>query len=152
MPTISLILAPVDFSAGSESAAAYARWLAGRLGARIRVLHVFPRLDHLAAGVAPNMAAEALRSEQTLWREAEQNLADLGERLGRPADGPALETAIMRAGDLSVAEAIVQAAREAGADLIVMGTHGRSGIRRMILGSVAEQVLRAAACPVLTIK
>ncbi len=105
---VNLILVPIDFSPGSESAAAYAFWLAGRLGARLRVLHVFGGLGHASAGVAPDVRRDLIAAEQE--------------------------------------------AREAGADLIVMGTHGRSGLRRMVLGSVAEQVVRSAHCPVLTLK
>ena len=76
--------------------------------------------------------------------EAKAKLAKL-----RPAEGVQLET------KLEVGEAapsIVRFAREAGCELIVMGTHGRSGLERLILGSVAEHVLRQAPCPVLTVR
>ncbi len=152
---IGLILAPVDFSPGSELAAAYAFWLAGRLGARLRLLHVVRGIGGAAAGVAPGVWDDLAAAEREVREQADRELADLAARLARGAGGagspkPA-ETAIVRAGE-SPADAIVKAAREAGAELIVMATHGRSGLRRMVLGSVAEQVVRSADCPVLTIK
>lgn len=155
MPNASLILAPVDFSPGSESAASYALWLAGRLDARLRVLHVFGGLGHASAGVAPDVRDDLVAAEHELRRQAEADLAELAGRLVRSAGdarAPKPETAMVVAPGEPTADAIVRAAREAGADLIVMGTHGRSGLRRMVLGSVAEHVLRTAPCPVLTLK
>ncbi len=151
MPKIDLILVPVDFSPGSEAAAAYAAWLAGRLGAKLRLLHAFAGLGHSAAGVAPGAYDDLLAAQAEVRRRAGRDLADLAGRLAAQAGGRKAETALVEARE-SVGDAIITAAREAAADLIVMGTHGRSGLRRMILGSVAEQVVRSADCPVLTLK
>ncbi len=151
---IHLILAPVDFSPGSESAATYAFRLAGRLGGRLRLLHVVRGIGGAGAGVAPGAWDDLAAAEREAREQAERDLADLATRLARGAggaEGPEPETAIVTAGE-STADAIVNVAREAGADLIVMATQGRSGLRRMVLGSVAEQVVRSAHCPVLTIK
>ncbi len=150
MPKIELILVPVDFSPGSEAAATYGAWLAGRLRARLRLLHAYAGLGHASAGVAPGVYDDLLAAQQEVRRQAERDLADLAARLAGKG-GAEPETALVEAKE-SAADAIVAAAREAGADLIVMGTHGRSGLRRMILGSVAEQVVRSADCPVLTLK
>ncbi len=153
-PKADLVLVPVDFSPGSESAARYAFWLAGRLGARLRLLHVFAGLGHASAGVAPDLRDELLAAGRQAREQAGRDLTDLAARLVQTAGSapaPKPETAVVDS-RASTADAIVEAAREAQADLIVMGTHGRSGLRRMVLGSVAEQVVRSAGCPVLTLR
>jgi nucleotide-binding universal stress UspA family protein len=155
MPNISLILAPVDFSPGSESAAAYAFWLAGRLEARLRLLHVFIPVAQASAGVALGVRDDLVAADLELLRQVESALADLALRLEEQAVGtgaPVPESTVVQKGPESTGEAILKAALGAGADLIVMGTHGRGGLRRMILGSVAEEVVRIADCPVLTIR
>jgi nucleotide-binding universal stress UspA family protein len=103
-------------------------------------MHVAPRPLTTLGG------AEAIppSSDELALAEAKAKLAKL-----RPAEGVQLET------KLEVGEAapsIVKFAREARCELIVMGTHGRSGLERLILGSVAEHVLRQAPCPVLTVR
>jgi nucleotide-binding universal stress UspA family protein len=151
MRDVKLILAPVDFSEGSEAAARYAFGLGGRLGARVRLLHAFAGLSHTAAGVAPGLADDLHAAEGQLRQEARQSLAELAGRLAREAGAAAEEPLFVEAGP-AVAEAIVKAARDAKADLVVIGTRGRTGLRRMVLGSVAEAVARAAECPVLIVK
>lgn len=145
----TLILVPTDFSAGGAAATRYATWLAGKLGGRIRLVHAFVGLGHAAAGIAPGMVDDFQATEQAMRRDAERTLAFTAQTLRTEAPAVPVETELLDAGR-SVADAIVRAAREAKADLIVMGTHGRSGVRRMVLGSVAEQVVRAAECPVVT--
>lgn len=151
MTDIKTIVVPVDFSPGSDAAATYAHGLAGRLGARVRLVHAFVGLGHAAAGVAPGMADDLRQAEAVTRTQAERDLMALAERVGRAAGKVAVDRVMVEAG-ISVPEAIVRAAREARGDLIVMGTHGRTGVRRMLLGSVAEQVIRLADCPVLTVK
>lgn len=151
---ITRILTPVDFFPGSEAAAAYAFWLAGRLGARLKLLHVLGSLGQTAAGMAPGEWVDAAIAEREAREQAERDLAALAARLAQGAGGgggSAPETAVVTVGE-STADAILEAAREASVDLVVMGTHGRSGLRRLILGSVAEQVVRRADCPVLTVR
>ncbi|HWP35897.1 MAG TPA: universal stress protein [Thermodesulfobacteriota bacterium] len=151
MPKVDLIVAPVDFSPPSEAAAAYAAWLAGRLGARLCLLHAVEGLGRAACGVAPGTHHELEAAQRERRRRAEGDLADLAARLAAQAGGVRVDTALVDAA-ASAADAIVGAALERGADLVVMGTQGRSGLRRMLLGSVAEQVVRAARCPVLVVR
>jgi nucleotide-binding universal stress UspA family protein len=151
MREVKLILVPVDFSEGSEAAARYAFWLAGRLGARVRLLHAFAGLSHASAGVAPGLRDDLREAEDQLRQEARRSLADLAGRLAREAGAAAEEPVFVEAGH-AVGDGIVRGARDAKADLIVIGTHGRSGLRRMVLGSVAETVTRAADSPVLVVK
>lgn len=148
-----MIVAPVDLSPTSEAAAAHARWLAGRLGARLRLLHVL--------GPGPEVPGPCAGGPERAWqptgearRRAERDLEALADRLaGSAGDGSEvpIETEIVTAAG-SPGGAIVEAARRARADLIVMATHGRTTLRRLLLGSVAEQVVCEAHCPVLTVK
>jgi nucleotide-binding universal stress UspA family protein len=146
MTRISCILVPADFSAISDEALAYAKTLAGRFGASLHLVHAFE--DPFASGAyASEMYATlplSLRDE--MLRDAERRLA---ERL--PEDQKVLfngTTAILNG---APTRTIIDYSVTLGADLIVMGTHGRSGMAHLLLGSVAEHVVRLAAAPVLTI-
>lgn len=145
--TISRILVPVDFSAHSEFALRYATALASRFDASLHLLHVVE--DPAATGAwggesaLPNIAE--LREE--LVADAERRLlAYRGE--AERAQVPVVT--IARTGLTS--QTIVEYAKTLNIDLIVMGTHGRSGFAHLFMGSVAERVLRHAPCPVLTVR
>ena len=114
------ILFPTDFSPASEAAGRIARDMAKEAGARLHVLHVVPPVTD------PSLAAE------TLARIARS----FGDRLR-------METALLSG---RAARNIASYARDKGIDLIVMGTHGRTGVSQAILGSVAETVVRLAPC------
>ena len=136
------ILVPTDFSEPAEHALDYALELAAKLGAKIYLLNVIgiPALGLAEIGVAVSAATIESRI-QISQVELDQLVA------GRPqAD---IET-MLRTGEAR--DVIVDVAREIGAELIVMGTHGRRGVRRALIGSIAEGVLRIAPCPVLAIR
>jgi len=139
MLAIHTILHPTDFSDQSQSALWMACALTRDYGARLVVLHVvaMPTIAY-GEGVVPPDPAEFID-------EAQQQL----NRLEVPLGLVRAERRIER-GD--TASEIIRVARELPADLIVMGTHGRTGISRLLMGSVAEQVLRTALCSVLTMK
>ncbi len=145
MSTLGLpgtILVPTDFSVGAGHALDYAVALAAKLGARIHVLHVvtLPAYGVDVTGVASsNVIAE-------LSEGGERALAALIAAHARDAFAPPL----LRIGDAR--EVIDAVAREIGADLVVMGTHGRRGLTRLLLGSVAEAVVRTAPCSVLAVR
>jgi 4-hydroxybutyrate CoA-transferase len=128
------VLVPTDFSPTAEAAAEYAAKLAAQLGARLTLLSVFsPGIVSLPEAVyAPT--AEELRA---IADDVEARLRNVAARLARP--GLTIDVASL---DGEPAPAIVRAAIDRDADLIVMGTHGRRGVQRLILGSVAESVLR----------
>ncbi len=151
MPNVSLIVVPIDFSAGSDAAAAYGGWLAGRLGARILLVHAFVGLGHAAAGVAPGLIDDFQATEASMREQARRDLDAYAAKLGPGTGGAPIETALVEAG-ASAADAIVRAVQDAKGDLVVMGTHGRTGLRRAILGSVAERVVRTAEVPVVVVK
>jgi nucleotide-binding universal stress UspA family protein len=139
MLTIKTILHPTDFSAHSDCAFRLACSLARDHGARVVALHIVtPTVLASPEGVAfPPTGADEDRAQEQL------NGLQASER------GVAVERRLVH-GD--VPEEILRVAEQTLCELIVMGTHGRTGLGRLIMGSVAEQVLRKASCPVLTVK
>lgn len=133
--TNPLIIFPTDFERAAEGAWPYALALAQTLAAELLVLHVLE--------VPPDVRV----FEPSLRRLAEREVEKL--RAAADSAGVAARTAVA-VGD--VPREIVRAAREAGATMIVMGTLGRTGLRRALLRSVAEWVVRHAPCPVLTVR
>ena len=144
--TITKILVPVDFSPHADRALAYATTLAQRFNATLGLVHVVE--DPYATGawsgeahisnygeLLEGMIANAERQLATLKQSASAIglTADMAVMTGRPAD------------------AIVAHAKSDGFDLIVMGTHGRTGLAHVVMGSVAEGVTRTAPCPVLVV-
>ena len=144
MTTLSykVLLVPSDFSAGSAAAAEYCLWLASRTNAKVVFLHVMEPTVYSVdfALTHPEISAEVRQGAIA----ALEQLVD--EAVGR---GVAAEYAL--ATGVPFAE-IGKAAAERKADLIVMGTHGRTGLAHVALGSTAERVVRSAPCPVLTVK
>src|SRR5512135_2136276 len=136
---IRTILHPTDFSDRSEAALHVAHCLAREHGARLVLLHVAP--EEVVGGGLPVVPVDP-----RFYRDS------LNEVRSR-AEGPDLKfpvATLLRHGD--AAEEILDEAERLGCDLIVMGTHGRTGFARFLMGSVAEAVLRKAPCPVLTVK
>ena len=140
---ITRILVPTDFSAHGDAALQYALELARRFNAAVHLLYVVE--DPLAAGVWSSeiYTAEIAELQVTLVRDAEKRL-----RASVPADAGTVTCEVRRG---PAAKQILEAARESGSDLIVMGTRGRTGLAHALMGSVAEKVVRLAACPVLTL-
>jgi nucleotide-binding universal stress UspA family protein len=145
--SITRILVPVDFSAHSEKAVRYATTVANRFGARVSLLHVvedpFVTGAWRAEAFVPNMPE--LIGE--LIRAAQAQMGELKKRLA--AHGFTAETAVITG---QPARAIVEQATDGPFDLIVMGTHGRTGLSHAVTGSVAERVVQKAPCAVLTVR
>lgn len=137
------ILCPVDFSDASKPSLAAAAALARWYGARLTLIHVVPTFD--AMPVYGN-SGEAFQLVQPMSRE--EVVSEIRRQMDVGAVAPDAAV-VARAGDTSAV--IVHEAATSGADLIVMGTHGRRGFRRLLLGSVTESVLHHAQCPVLTV-
>ena len=138
------ILVPTDFSEHADHALEYAAGLAARLDAKVHLIHA---ITIPSAGMPEMGIAYGALSIETLTKQAQ---AALDAREARYRDRITLAPVRLEVGDAR--DVIDRAAADVGADLIVMGTHGRRGIRRMLLGSVAESVVRSAPCPVLTIR
>jgi universal stress protein A len=143
---IRSILAPTDFSKHAAKAVRYACLLAERLGAELHLLHVLSDI----VPVGPDPMLTAVLPPEYYEEAQEQSLQMLDRTLlpewGRPS---AVATAV-RWGE--PVEEIVVYAREQAIDLIVVATHGRTGLSHVLLGSVAERIVREAPCPVLTIR
>lgn len=143
MLPIRVIVHPTDFSPPSEPAFQLACSLARDAGARLIVLHVLQVPLIIYSGVA--MAAPPpLPSE-----EERQAVLEQLHRLLPPDPAVTVE---YRLEEGEPATGILQVAQETGCDLIALGTHGRTGLARLLMGSVAEKVVREATCSVLTVK
>lgn len=141
MIRFSCILHPTDFSAPAEYAGRFAAQLAKDHDARLVLLHVGPRPPSEVGG----HIAYPAQPEEYDRAGLEASLAQI-----KFSDSPkAIERRVVFG---AAADSILDMATEYGADLIVMGTHGRSGILRVVMGSVAESVMRHAGCPVLTLR
>jgi len=140
----SRIFVPYDFSENARQALAWAAELHRALHATepVRLTHV---ISTLPVG-APDSVIEMLVPTPDEIATLERDLAAAAAQV----EVPALPQVTIR--PLSTAELVVTAAAEAQAELIVMGTHGRTGVKRLVLGSVAEYVVRHAHCPVVTMR
>jgi universal stress protein A len=145
--TYTHILVPVDFSDASVRVLAHAKALAARFEASLELLHVVP--NPFIANTASLYVGMPLPSAffTGLEADARQRL----DNLMTPAERERFKVKVtVKTGDPLVE--IVDHARLAHADLIVMGTHGRTGVSHLFLGSVAERVVRTAHCPVMTVR
>jgi nucleotide-binding universal stress UspA family protein len=137
------ILCPIDLSEFSQPVLAHAVALARWYGGEVTPLHVFATwIPPASLATYPGWMMEIPEARDSITRELEALVA------GASSSGP---TGALRTREGDAAAEIVREAKEVRADLIVMGTHGRSGFDRFALGSVAEKVLRKAPCPVLTL-
>lgn len=141
------ILVPVDGSPTASRGLAEAMQLAKVVGARLRLLHVVNELvlaPMYGAGIETGKVIDSMRSYgQSVLQEAEKKAREQGLQ----CDAVMIESVGGLAGDI-----IVQQAAEWQAELIALGTHGRRGLRRVVLGSDAEHVVRNAAVPVLLVR
>ncbi len=143
MLKIETILCPTDFSECSQAALLVALDLARVLGARVQLTHVFQTPVYVGWEDSPAALTATTQFLEQARAQAVQHLNEL--RDSHVGDVP-IETAQV---DGAPQSKIVELA--AHADLIVMGTHGRTGVSHLVLGSVAERVVRTAPCPVLTV-
>jgi nucleotide-binding universal stress UspA family protein len=137
------ILVPTDFGTGSDHALAYAADLAKALGSELVVMHAYeiPMIGFPDGAIiaTPDLATRVSESAQIGLNKSIETIASSGLPVrALLKQGPTWRT-------------IVETATEVGAGMIVMGTHGRHGLPRALLGSVAEKVVRSAHCPVLTV-
>ena len=142
------ILVALDFGEPSAAALNYGRRLARKFGGTLYLIHVLADLTGLAM-TTPGLAGDLSPDMQERAREnaKEQLMRQLSE-----ADQHDLKAKTIVVTAAAPAHAIVAVAHELPADLIVVGTRGRGGLSHLLLGSVAEHVIRAAPCPVLVVK
>ena len=147
MIAIKNVLVPTDFGEASDAALTYGRELASRFGATLHVLHVADNI-YLQAFGAETYAAMAPKLQADLEEVAKNQLHEL--LIDSDKSGPPTKQALLTSS--TPAFAIVDYAKEHDIDLIVMGTHGRGPLAHLVMGSVAERVVRTASCPVLTVR
>jgi nucleotide-binding universal stress UspA family protein len=144
MRAVRKILAPTDFSEGGRPAARYAVELAETFEATVMLLHVYQAPGYF---LPDGMIYPAAETMERLLTEVRAELAALRREL-TTAGGPTIG---VRAVEGAAASEICRQASAGNYDLIVMGTHGRTGLQHLLVGSVAERVLRHAPCPVVTV-
>jgi nucleotide-binding universal stress UspA family protein len=139
------ILHPTDFSECAAQAQATAVDLAGKLGGEIVLLQVLVETPLYGESVLNMRKVQSVYDAQRKWAEEtlEARVGDLRQRGMKASWRVQVGVPV---------EEIVKIAEEERLDMIVMGTHGRSGLNRALLGSVAERVIRLAPCPVLTVR
>lgn len=136
------ILVPYDFSPTSEAALRTAADLHKSLGGAIKLIHL----------IGTPLMAVSVAGDVPLPPPSERDFSQVEGELRQIAarSVPDAEVEVTLTADLGVG--VVEAAEKFGASMIVMGTHGRGGLKRLILGSVAEHVVRSASCPVMTVR
>jgi universal stress protein A len=145
MLPIKLIVCPTDFSGPACTCVQAASELAEHFGAELLLVNVVPALPSVPPD--PNYVFKIPEYEQYLHADAEKHLREEREKL--VSKNVKVRTKV---GHGSAAEEVVLIAKTEGADLIVIATHGSTGLERWVFGSVAEKVVRLAECPVLTVR
>jgi universal stress protein A len=135
------VLVPLDFSAPADRALAYAIALAHQFHARLTLLHVLDMTPVTMDELTPGVTATYLEDLETEAQHLLQASLEQVQRAGLQGDSLLVQG--------TPTQTIVDTAGEQRVDLIIMGTHGRTGLAHVFLGSVAEHVVRQAPCPVL---
>jgi len=146
MIALKKVLVATDFSEAADAALSYGRALARTFGATLYVLHVVDDMYMRLGGDA--YAAVLPDLQHDVEAQAKQRLAELLVD-NDPVPMPTVPV-VLTAG--ATAQAIVDYAASTDVDLIVVGTHGRAAVAHLLLGSIAERVVRTARCPVLTVR
>jgi nucleotide-binding universal stress UspA family protein len=145
MTPFSKILVPIDFTPHTAEAVRCAIDLAGRYDAELLLLYVYEPAEYpVPEGYVIYTPEQLERMTTEIQKRLEATRQEVAAAGARRVSAQLLQG--------SPAQAIIEHARDERFDLIVMGTHGRSGVGRWVLGSVAEKVVRGAPCPVLTVK
>lgn len=142
---IEKILFPTDFSKGSDNALLYAIDLAKQYNATLFIIHIIYDVIQTTGWDVPHLPLEQL--DKDLTASSEQKLDEFSEEVVRD-----LEKVEKRTITGVPYQEIVQFAEDEKIDLIVIGTHGRTGLDRVFFGSTAERVVRMAPCPVLSVR
>jgi nucleotide-binding universal stress UspA family protein len=147
MIRIKNILVATDFSECSDSALTYGRALAHRFGARLHVLHTVEIMPPDVVGMGGFVSAVP-----QLQADLEKGAREQLDRVLTAEDRRELAGVTVLTTGETPAQAIDEYAAKSNIDLIVIGTHGRKGLSHLVMGSVAEKIVRTAPCPVLTVR
>ena len=152
MDSIKKILTPTDLSSFSATGVRYACDLAKALGAEVIVAHAVSTSEFTTHATTLKMTSSGAEADDLLGKLVEHQKQLLRQFCAHQLASVGADLNIQQVVEMGDAHAlIVKWATDKAADLIVMSTHGRSGLPRMLLGSVTEKVLRSASCPVLAI-
>ena len=146
MIVLKNILVPTDFGPPSERALEYGRHFARQFGARLHVLHTVESVMVAGGAEVPVAAVEQVEKSLDTAARRQLDTAITADDRSSFSVVPVVRMAGAAATD------IVEYARQESIDLIVMGTHGRGALKHLLMGSVAERVVRWAPCPVLTVR
>lgn len=138
------LLLPTDFSACADQALSHAIAVAERFDAELHILHVVNELDPDWYGISD--------ADDRAVKLRDQIQAEARDRLHELAPDTALDTTVALQHSFDVADSVTGYVDEHAIDLVVMGTHGRRGFDRLMLGNVADKVIRHTACPVMTVR
>lgn len=138
------ILYPIDFSEYTEEITSYAVSIAKKYDSELHLLHVIPNLNYFTPYESFLTPENLVAIEKNIEKEIEKDFDKVAKKIDIPV------RKIIKSGVTFVE--IIDYIKEEGIDLVVMGTHGRSGIEHILIGSVAEKVVRKSPCPVLTIR
>jgi nucleotide-binding universal stress UspA family protein len=152
MDFIKKILAPTDLSSFSASGVRYACNLAKALGAEVIVAHAVSTSEFTSHATSLKITTSGAEADDLIGKLVEHQKEQLRQFCEHHLAGVRADLNVQELVEIGDPRTlIVNWARDKAADLIVMSTHGRSGLPRMFLGSVTEKVLRSASCPVLAI-
>jgi nucleotide-binding universal stress UspA family protein len=138
------ILCPVDFSEFTDQILDYAVTIAKRFDSELHLIHVIPNLNYFTPYESFLTPENLVAIERNIKGEVEKDFDKITKKIDLPFKR------IIKTGVTFVE--IIDYIKEHGVDLVVMGTHGRSGIEHILIGSVAEKVVRKSPCPVLTVR
>ncbi len=138
------ILCPLDFSEFTDEIVNYAVSIAGKYGAELHFLHVIPNLNYYTPYESFLTPENLIALESSIETEVGKDFEKIMKKIDMPVKK------VIKSGAPFVE--IIEYVKAESMDLIVMGTHGRSGIEHILIGSVAEKVVRKSPCPVLTIR
>ncbi len=144
MARFETLLVPVDFSPHSDKALDCALGLAKAFGSKVHLIHAY----HLPIQIA---GPDQVVIPQDFWRAVRDSAARKLEKTVQKVKVASVDAETHLA-EMPPVQAINQTAEKIGADLIVMGTRGLTGLKHVLLGSVAERTIRTAPCPVMTVK
>lgn len=142
--TLDHILFPTDFSACADHALTHAVEVADRFDARLHILHIVNELDPDWYGITDTQE-RAVELREQIREEARERLHELAPDSG-------VDTTVSLQLSFDVADSIHEYVDERAIDLVVMGTHGRRGLDRLMLGNIADKIVRHAPCPVMTVR
>ncbi len=146
---IKRVVTPVDFSDNSKLIAESSAYMAGKFGASMSLVFIVQNFEDYSGFFVPQMTLPTLEGE--LIESAEVKMASFCSELVDVCEKAGVKELNYKVFMGDVGEKIVEYAGAVEADLIVMGTHGYKGLEKIMFGSVADKVVRAASCPVLTI-